>query len=689
MPTNVVTVANPVTPVAPVATDDAENAPIAAGLRACINEQNEILRRRRVLEPRTHVPRLPFHTLARPERKTSWLRSALNPLKALIPERFRRKEEEEEHVETPEEAAQRALDEAEDEHLARLAAVQLLPALTRRVAVPMNIHCLVLGCGSHGRNLAGELLRRGCQVHIYDNCPDTIQSARAVIESILTQHEREGLFLEGDVPEMLGRLSLVEEPSDALRGLPHVYIFEVVPDDAEVKRAVLMHAVNACIEAHLQPSDVMLCSSTLNLDLEELKTHLPAAYAPCLVGARIMHPCWFVDDAEVTLPSQYFERTAPPWLAVGACSSFFENLGFNIWYFAPGQVDAEGNCVGRCCLLYEEAVLYAVRQKIRVEADRGQTPVAVDLEAEIRHLSRMLAKEAKKQRDSALSNSLSSPLSSGDDASLPPSRPAGPGHSPTSSRPTNTPASTAGASSSAPSGTSLTRSTVSSAAASSAATSSAAASSAAASSAGSSSAAASSGASSALKAPRRLPVQVVVEDADAPADDALGVSAIFAHVMGDITLADDALRGLTPLELSADMPVADDTFEPLSQPHGGAATSVLLRDILFTEEATDLVSTASALGKRRKREDGARRDERAHTLFGPRAAPLEEPVEREHHIRTFQWRDGGVLKHKVSIQRRGESEVAVHHFRGNELIASKTTFRRSGGSWGSRQNPLR
>jgi len=365
-----------------------EEASATEDLRAIIGVQS------RLLDEGRRGSGNGVHALAWPERRSSWLGGVRNPLRALTAFRHssfaflgvgRRSNDY-----LPEEFVQRALCDVEDEHLARQAAMELLPVLKRRVGATMDVHCLVIGSGRHGRSVAGELLRRGCHVYLCDANPAILSAARVVIEAILFQHAREGLFAEGDVPAMLTRISLVARPLDALRCIPHVCIFEAVPEDVDLKRSVFLQAVYACIEANLQPSDVLLCSNTITIDLEEVRTVLPQAYAPCLVGARLLHPCWFVDDVEVTLPASPNDPRSS-LIAVSTCSAFLESLGFRVGYISAGQLDQTGNPTPRRRLLYEEAVLYAMRQKALVEADAGETRTS-DLVAELSQLSSQLAR---------------------------------------------------------------------------------------------------------------------------------------------------------------------------------------------------------------------------------------------------------------------------------------------------------
>lgn len=334
-------------------------------LRTTITAQNRLLdhgRERSVT---------PVHAIAEPDPGFSWLGSACNPLRALAATfsyltNGRRSKDQSESGSGP------LIAEVDDEHLARLAAIQLLPPLKRRVGPAMDVHCLVMGCGRHGRSIAGEMLRRGCHVRLYDASPAILLAARSVIEAILFQHAREGLFADEDVPPMVTRLSLVAHPADALRGIGHVCIFEAVPEDVGIKTAVFRQAVSACIDANLGPSDVLMCSNTLSLNLDEIRAALPPAYAPCLVGARLLHPCWFVDDIDVMVPTLAPDDPHSSWTAVSTCSSFFAALDFKVSYVNPGQLDQAGNPPPRRRLLYEEAVLYAIRQKVRVEADAAQ-----------------------------------------------------------------------------------------------------------------------------------------------------------------------------------------------------------------------------------------------------------------------------------------------------------------------------
>ena len=261
-----------------------------------VHEQNDQLAALERLEgaPTTH-------RIGQWRRTTSWLRSLKNPLRGLMGFALARTNDEAgDATYTP---CPKQL--IEDERLARVVALALHPQQGGRVKPVNGMLCVVIGCGPHGRSVAGELLRRGCRVRLYDALSYLAECALASIRETLNQLVHAQLLLSCDVEALLARCTVAECLEAAVERDPsHVgplLIVEAVPDFVDVKRLVFDEVVDACVRRGVCPQEVLLCSNTLACTLVQLAERMPPAYAARLIGMRFLHPCWFVDMVDVHL----------------------------------------------------------------------------------------------------------------------------------------------------------------------------------------------------------------------------------------------------------------------------------------------------------------------------------------------------------------------------------------------------
>ena len=329
-----------------------------------VHEQNDELASLERLEsaPTTH-------RIGQRRRRTSWLRSFQNPLRGLLGfARTNGATDDATYTPCPKQVI-------EDERLARVVALALHPQQGERVKPANGILCVVIGCGPHGRSVAGELLRRGCTVRLYDALPYLAECALASIRETLEQLVRVHLLLSCDVETLLARCTVsdcleaavVRDPSQ----VGPLLIVEAVPDFVDVKWLVFDEVVGACVRSGVRPQDVLLCSNTLACGVAELATCVPSAYAARLLGMRFLHPCWFVDMVDVSLvpPRPATDDFVAHTEMAQAIAHVMRVLGL-----AAAVPDA-----GRL-LSEEEVALYAVRQSMRVEGVEGEEKVELCVE---------------------------------------------------------------------------------------------------------------------------------------------------------------------------------------------------------------------------------------------------------------------------------------------------------------------
>ncbi|MCZ2822946.1 MULTISPECIES: 3-hydroxyacyl-CoA dehydrogenase family protein [unclassified Modestobacter] len=137
----------------------------------------------------------------------------------------------------------------------------------------------VIGGGRMGAGIAQAFLAAGARVEVVEAGDEAAEAARGRVSAGLEEAARRGK-LTGEVAEALGRLTLVDSPTELTRdaGL----VVEAVPERADLKVAVLTAA-----ESVLGP-DAVLATNTSSLSVTELAAALqrPARF----LGLHFFNP---------------------------------------------------------------------------------------------------------------------------------------------------------------------------------------------------------------------------------------------------------------------------------------------------------------------------------------------------------------------------------------------------------------
>ena len=83
-----------------------------------------------------------------------------------------------------------------------------------RVHEKSDLRVAVVGCGRGGCAIAGEFVRRGCSVLLYDNTEYTRARAFQTLRASLYDHVASGYLLKPDVDELIGRITLAHSLPD-------------------------------------------------------------------------------------------------------------------------------------------------------------------------------------------------------------------------------------------------------------------------------------------------------------------------------------------------------------------------------------------------------------------------------------------------------------------------------------------
>ncbi|GGP33889.1 3-hydroxyacyl-CoA dehydrogenase family protein [Saccharothrix coeruleofusca] len=121
----------------------------------------------------------------------------------------------------------------------------------------------VIGGGTMGAGIAHLLLAGGHEVVLAEAGAERAAAAQAAVRASLEKAFQRGK-LDRPVEDLLAALTVVEKLAD----VPAELVVEAVPEDAELKRAVLAEAASAC-------PDAVLASNTSSLSITRLAEGLP------------------------------------------------------------------------------------------------------------------------------------------------------------------------------------------------------------------------------------------------------------------------------------------------------------------------------------------------------------------------------------------------------------------------------
>ena len=224
----------------------------------------------------------------------------------------------------------------------------------------VDLQVAIIGCGVHGIDAAAELVRRGCKATLWDAQPARREAARAAVLSALGERVGWRLLLVRDVEVLTSRLSTASTMSAAVGGA-HL-IVEAVPEDPSIKRSVYTELAAKWVELNLPLDQLLIGSNTLCTtedDFEAMLTGLPEGVASRVVGIRLLHPRWCVDEIELT--SSRTTDTPPP--AYRDALRLLQRL-----HFEPIRYELESE-TGRTMLDKESVTPYVLKQLRRCRRD--------------------------------------------------------------------------------------------------------------------------------------------------------------------------------------------------------------------------------------------------------------------------------------------------------------------------------
>ena len=159
---------------------------------------------------------------------------------------------------------------------------------------PFTLKVGIVGAGRMGCAIAGELVRRGCTVVLYDLHEPTRRSAFDNLCALA-----KGSLPEQDAESAIASITVANSLKDTLDRSE--LILELVFEDLAIKQGLFNQMCNILKQLGRPPSQVTLCSGTLTIPIGDIIGGIQIQeYRGSCLGLRFLHPVWFIDDVEVT-----------------------------------------------------------------------------------------------------------------------------------------------------------------------------------------------------------------------------------------------------------------------------------------------------------------------------------------------------------------------------------------------------
>ncbi|KAL8571994.1 hypothetical protein ACOMHN_057677 [Nucella lapillus] len=149
------------------------------------------------------------------------------------------------------------------------------------------VRIAVIGCGSMGVRMAGELAYHGHRVKMFDSNKDALNKVFSRLQEDRHMLHKEGLLEQEQFLGQVLCMSILEEAVNDVE-----FIFEAVVEDLEIKQDILERISHACKE------DTIVATNTLYLDVSAIaeRVHKPER---CL-GLRFLFPVYYIPEVEVS-----------------------------------------------------------------------------------------------------------------------------------------------------------------------------------------------------------------------------------------------------------------------------------------------------------------------------------------------------------------------------------------------------
>lgn len=148
----------------------------------------------------------------------------------------------------------------------------------------------VIGGGSLGIKIIGELAYHGHEVRVYDRSPEVLDRVRLRIQEEKRLLAEDGLLMTSN---FLGDIYYVSRLEEAVKSAD--FIFEAVPDDLALKQD-LFEWVSQCCKP-----DCIIASNSMNLNIDDIAER--ASHRERCLVIRFLFPVYCIPEVELVLGS--------------------------------------------------------------------------------------------------------------------------------------------------------------------------------------------------------------------------------------------------------------------------------------------------------------------------------------------------------------------------------------------------
>ena len=181
-----------------------------------------------------------------------------------------------------------------------LHALDVMP-VSSGALLPQNSYTFaIIGCGQMGMWIACELLRRGCRVLVWDSNAFRCQSLHNSVRSTLSSYRS---IDSHAINSLMKRVHIASGLSEIASSGCNV-IIEAVTENLTMKREVFTSIIGMFKANAVPPEDVVICSSTFSIPIENIICGLDELYSCRCMGLRFLAPVLFIKDVEITKHSR-------------------------------------------------------------------------------------------------------------------------------------------------------------------------------------------------------------------------------------------------------------------------------------------------------------------------------------------------------------------------------------------------
>ncbi|XP_033759109.1 lambda-crystallin homolog [Pecten maximus] len=157
----------------------------------------------------------------------------------------------------------------------------------------------IIGSGIIGRNWAMVFASGGCNVRIFDNDKDQLQSALMAVKQTLEQYEQDGILKGSDsAADQISRIRGCSSAKECVSGAS--FVMECVPERLHIKRSVLSQ-----IDLYVDGDDVIIASSTSSIFASVLSEGMQ--HKRQVIVTHPLNPPYFLPFVEV-VPAPWTDK---------------------------------------------------------------------------------------------------------------------------------------------------------------------------------------------------------------------------------------------------------------------------------------------------------------------------------------------------------------------------------------------